>query len=146
MRHSPNEISLERTRDAFLSAGGVWTELVERVQRYFPNLRVWPYENYRGNEQAYISLITGAQLTVPRISDPSETARLPAETIEMLEQMRRSGEYLPKAEATPFPRIATRFEMFSDEERRELTNLYERELEVLKQNGVLVMDINSPVS
>lgn len=140
LRHAADKVSLERTREAFLSAKDVWLGLVERIRDFFPDLRVWRYEDYRGNEEAYISMLAGTRVTVPLIADPAETTRLPARTIARFEALREARARFPKAQTLPSTNIATRFEMFSEQERTRLTRLYEHELGLLKGKGVLISD------
>jgi hypothetical protein len=137
MRHAPNQVSLEGTRDAFLSADSPWLPLVDRIKEFFPQLQVWRYEDYRGNEEAYISALAGTQVTVPEIADPAETLRLPAETIAALERLRATGREVPEAGTWEPPVNPTRFEMFSDIERDELTRAYARDVEALASRGIL---------
>jgi len=138
MRHVPNLVSLSRTRDAFLSEPSPWFDLVERVRQFFPRLHVWRYEDYRGNEQAFISLIAGIPVDASEIPDPLETRRLPAEVIEELERLRASGGPVPTAATPESSDGLTRFEMFDDHQKLELTRGYERDVDRLRSAGILV--------
>jgi hypothetical protein len=138
LRHAPNDVSLQATRDAFWNAGSPWLDVIKRIRRFFPRLRVWSYEDYRGNEEAYLSALAGVPVIVPRIADPVETARLPTETINSLEVMRAAGELLPKADELEPPPRPTRFQMFNCEEKAKLTKAYNRDLEILRSEGILI--------
>lgn len=132
MRHDPHLISLEETRQAFLAQERPWTDVIERIRRFFPNLRIWKYDDYRTNETGFASLVAGVPIAALPIADPSETKRLPAQTIELLEKMRADdGSLDTKAEDLPLPEQPERFEMFTAAERDVLNGRYESELKRL---------------
>jgi hypothetical protein len=138
LRHHPDKVSLRSVSRAFLEHGSPWCDLIARVRKFFPDLRVWRYEDYRDHAGFYVSLIAGRPVGVPPIPDPLHTQRLPAETIGLIETLRSEGKELPIAGNVAMPKNPTRFEMFSEAEREWLTDDYEREVEALARVELLV--------
>lgn len=131
MRHDPDSVSLEKTRQAFLNEPHPWTGLVDRIRQFFPDLTVWKYEDYRGNEGQFASMVAGQPVIRVMLPDPPETQRLPAQTIAALENARARGETLVKAGELPQPEEPARFEMFTPDERRMLGARYVAETDIL---------------
>ena len=124
MRHHPQLVSLDRTRDAWLAGGSPWFGLVETISRTFPNLKVWRYEDY--STQVAASQLAGVPVTVPPIPEPELTKRLSTESIWAIEQGRPPGTG------------GARFEMFSADEQLRLSDAYDADVERIRARGFLL--------
>lgn len=124
MRHHPERVSRNQTRDAWLNGGSPWSELVERISRIFPNVTVWRYEDYHAETVA--SALAGVPVALPEIPEPEMTKRLPLEAITAIE----SGQ--------PLVEGSTWFEMFTSQERDRLTEAYHADIERIRARGILL--------
>lgn len=131
LRHHPEKVLHNRAKNAWLEGGSPWSELVERISRIFPNVTVWRYEDYHPETAA--SALAGVPVTLPEISEPELTKRLPAEAVSAIE---KGGDRRKPAEGT------TRFEMFTLQERACLTEAYNNDIERIRQRGILLAPVN----